>query len=219
MVDDAEEDVVVAEAEEEDVDIVDEEPEGDGEQYDDAEGGEEEAVESAPPAAQQEPPAAVPRQPRLPIQRQASTGVVPRGQFTPLAFGQPAGFEEGDDSIVPSTPTLFVPKRPDGFAEAVSSPAAPHPRFSFTAGTSAEAAVQPELGQLVAQPGAIGMDDTRVDIAQLESSARTTPTINIIDASPEDEAAPVELVETEEPQDLTMAASNVPQELPMSTAR
>lgn len=30
-----------------------------------------------------------------------------------------AGFEEGDDSIVPSTPTLFVPRRTDGFAEAV----------------------------------------------------------------------------------------------------
>ena len=28
-------------------------------------------------------------------------------------------FEEGDDSIVPSTPTLFVPRRTDGFAEAV----------------------------------------------------------------------------------------------------
>lgn len=30
--------------------------------------------------------------------------------------------ESGDDSIVPSTPTLFVPRRADGFSEAVSSP-------------------------------------------------------------------------------------------------
>lgn len=33
------------------------------------------------------------------------------------------GYEEsGDDSIVPSTPTLYVPRRADGFSEAVSSP-------------------------------------------------------------------------------------------------
>lgn len=30
--------------------------------------------------------------------------------------------ESGDDSIVPSTPTLYVPRRADGFSEAVSSP-------------------------------------------------------------------------------------------------
>lgn len=30
--------------------------------------------------------------------------------------------EPGDDSIVPSTPTLYVPRRADGFSEAVSSP-------------------------------------------------------------------------------------------------
>ncbi len=28
-------------------------------------------------------------------------------------------FEDGDEGIVPSTPTLFIPKRHDGFAEAV----------------------------------------------------------------------------------------------------
>lgn len=30
--------------------------------------------------------------------------------------------EPGDDSIVPSTPTLYPPRRADGFSEAVSSP-------------------------------------------------------------------------------------------------
>ena len=33
--------------------------------------------------------------------------------------GGGSGFELGDDGIVPSTPTLFVPRRTDGFAEAV----------------------------------------------------------------------------------------------------
>lgn len=36
--------------------------------------------------------------------------------------------ESGDDSIVPSTPTLYVPRRADGFSEAVSSPQ-PHVRI------------------------------------------------------------------------------------------
>lgn len=37
--------------------------------------------------------------------------------------------EPGDDSIVPSTPTLYVPRRADGFSEAVSSPQS-HVRIS-----------------------------------------------------------------------------------------
>lgn len=45
----------------------------------------------------------------------------------------PHGIEDGgDDSIVPSTPTLYVPRRSDGFGEAVSSPVVPTSgRFSF----------------------------------------------------------------------------------------
>lgn len=40
--------------------------------------------------------------------------------------------EGGDDGIVPSTPTLFVPRRSDGFGEAVSSPLVPTSgRFIF----------------------------------------------------------------------------------------
>lgn len=38
----------------------------------------------------------------------------------------PQSYEEaGDDGIVPSTPTLFIPRRVDGFGEAVSSPQVP----------------------------------------------------------------------------------------------
>lgn len=46
----------------------------------------------------------------------------------------PQSYEEsGDDSIVPSTPTLFTPRRADGFGEAVSSPQVPHQaRFTFS---------------------------------------------------------------------------------------
>lgn len=48
---------------------------------------------------------------------------------------QSQGFEDnaGDDSIVPSTPTLCVPRRTDGFGEAVSSPHVPSSgRFTFS---------------------------------------------------------------------------------------
>ncbi|KAJ8942930.1 hypothetical protein NQ318_003815 [Aromia moschata] len=46
----------------------------------------------------------------------------------------PHGLEEGgDDGIVPSTPTLYVPRRSDGFGEAVSSPHVPTSgRFTFS---------------------------------------------------------------------------------------
>lgn len=52
---------------------------------------------------------------RIPLQRPS---LLPRSRSERLPSSQ-GGFEEGDDSIVPSTPTLFVPRRGDGFAEAV----------------------------------------------------------------------------------------------------
>lgn len=53
----------------------------------------------------------------------------------------PHGIEEGgDDGIVPSTPTLFVPRRSDGFGEAVSSPLVPTSgRFIFNESVPASA--------------------------------------------------------------------------------
>lgn len=43
----------------------------------------------------------------------------------------------GDDGIVPSTPTLFVPRRSDGFGEIVSSPHVPTSgRFTFNESSS-----------------------------------------------------------------------------------
>lgn len=51
-------------------------------------------------------------------------------------------YEETDDSTVPSTPTLFMPKRTDGFAEAVSSPVVRFPAFSFSSNEQAQAQTQ-----------------------------------------------------------------------------
>lgn len=70
------------------------------------------------------------------------------------------GYEEsGDDSIVPSTPTLYVPRRADGFSEAVSSPhlqvAA---RFTYDSGTRTNLTSE-------------NIDDTRVDLMQLDEPA------------------------------------------------
>ncbi|XP_028165635.1 nucleoprotein TPR isoform X1 [Ostrinia furnacalis] len=47
-----------------------------------------------------------------------SSGTEPSGA---LSIGGNGG-DDGDDSIVPSTPTLYVPRRTDGFGEAVVSP-------------------------------------------------------------------------------------------------
>ncbi|XP_065213613.1 nucleoprotein TPR-like isoform X2 [Planococcus citri] len=80
------------------------------------------------------------------------------------------GFEDnaGDDSIVPSTPTLCVPRRTDGFGEAVSSPHVPSSgRFTFSES-------QPPVGRAgVALMVSEGIDDTRMDLSQLEDNAGT----------------------------------------------
>ncbi|XP_075979223.1 nuclear basket protein megator isoform X2 [Anticarsia gemmatalis] len=58
-----------------------------------------------------------------------SSGTEPSGT---LSLGGNGG-DDGDDSIVPSTPTLYVPRRNDGFGEAVVSPlgAGAGARFTF----------------------------------------------------------------------------------------
>ncbi|XP_039285637.1 nucleoprotein TPR-like [Nilaparvata lugens] len=83
--------------------------------------------------------------------------------------------DTGDDSIVPSTPTLFVPRRSDGFGEAVSSPhvlPSLAGRFTFSDNSS------PSTRAGVAQVASEGMDDTRMDLSQLEDSGtgRSVPT-------------------------------------------
>lgn len=54
-------------------------------------------------------------QPQQPVQPQTPTQQTPQQQSQML-------YEESGDGIVPSTPTLYVPRRADGFSEAVSSP-------------------------------------------------------------------------------------------------
>ncbi|CAB0030007.1 unnamed protein product [Trichogramma brassicae] len=95
------------------------------------------------------------------------------------------GFDDiGDDCIVPSTPTLFVPRRIDSFGETVSSPQVPHTRFTFgDSSTSTTSLVQSQssasfsnsrsmmnvcssdLAQIVHD----GIDDSRVDLSELDN--------------------------------------------------
>ncbi|XP_074653725.1 nucleoprotein TPR-like isoform X2 [Tubulanus polymorphus] len=101
------------------------------------------------------------------------TQTTTRAQLTPFTFpNQGTGFEDGDDCTVPSTPTLSLPRRNDGFAEAVSSPQVPHGRFIFTEGSSGQSS---ELSQLASQ-GALGMDDTRMDLTQFDEGNRNAST-------------------------------------------
>ncbi|XP_024937433.1 nucleoprotein TPR isoform X2 [Cephus cinctus] len=105
------------------------------------------------------------------------------------------GYEDaGDDSIVPSTPTLFVPRRGDSFGEAVSSPQVPQGSFTFgdpappSTASSTPALATPtgaatrtmfgSSGSGVAQVVQEGMDDTRMDLTQLEDggTGRSVPT-------------------------------------------
>ncbi|KAI4471104.1 nucleoprotein tpr-related [Holotrichia oblita] len=64
----------------------------------------------------------------MPSSRTRPVAPLSRQQQTHLLLPE----EGGDDGIVPSTPTLFVPRRSDGFGEAVSSPNVPTSgRFTF----------------------------------------------------------------------------------------
>lgn len=90
-----------------------------------------------------------------------------RSHLAPFSFpqGQPAPgpFNEEEDCMVPSTPTLYVPKRTDGFAEAISSPQINRSSFSFAApGESSMSSVGVlELG--MSEEG-LRVDDTQVDL-------------------------------------------------------
>lgn len=159
------------------------------------------------------PPTSLTRVPST-LERQASMG---RGQLPPFVLGSDGGFEVGDDSIVPSTPTLVLPKRTDGFAEAVSSPSV-HQRFIFS---SQEGGLpQSGLAQLASQ-GALGMDDTKMDLSQFDDAtpgiiagtpqARTTPTISVTAASPPAAMQSLEEAETQEQSPEQQLAATVTQ--------
>lgn len=85
---------------------------------------------------------------------------------------QPSTYEEGD-GIVPSTPTLFVPRRGDGFAEALNSPHVPQGRFVFV--SSGQPAEGLGLSQLASE-GNLGVDDTNMDLSQFDdNNGRSVP--------------------------------------------
>ncbi|XP_045130805.1 nucleoprotein TPR-like [Portunus trituberculatus] len=91
-----------------------------------------------------------------------------------LPFSQLPQYEEGgDDSIVPSTPTLFVPRRGDGFSEAVSSPQVPSGGFVF--GSNPEISNPPQTSGLAQMAEGGLIDDTRIDLGQLDESNRSQP--------------------------------------------
>jgi len=90
-----------------------------------------------------------------------------RSHLAPFSFPQgqppPGPFNDEEDCMVPSTPTLFVPKRTDGFAEAISSPQINRSSFSF--GAPGESTV-PSAGVLelgMSEEG-LRVDDTQVDL-------------------------------------------------------
>uniref|UniRef100_T1J0B3 Nucleoprotein TPR n=1 Tax=Strigamia maritima TaxID=126957 RepID=T1J0B3_STRMM len=107
--------------------------------------------------------------------------------FAPI--GQSSGhFDEGDDSIVPSTPTLFPPRRSDGFAEAVNSPHVPQGRFVFGASQEMVVPVSTQLGSQG------GMDDTRMDLQLDESSGRSVPTTPLQVSPPAESEVPTHAI-------------------------
>ncbi|XP_033366951.1 nucleoprotein TPR [Bombus vosnesenskii] len=146
-----------------------------------------EAISSAEPTG--EPPTS--------FGTRSSRGIapMPRQQQQQHLLLPQQGYEDGgDDSIVPSTPTLFVPRRGDGFGEAVSSPQVPQGRFTFgdssapttasstpslsTPSGSATRTIFGSSSSGVAQVIQESMDDTRMDLAQLEDggTGRSVPT-------------------------------------------
>uniref|UniRef100_A0A8C7GMA4 Nucleoprotein TPR n=1 Tax=Oncorhynchus kisutch TaxID=8019 RepID=A0A8C7GMA4_ONCKI len=114
--------------------------------------------------------------------RRQSVGRVP--QLTP---GMQHYFDD-DDRMVPSTPTLVVPHRSDGFAEAIHSPQVSGvPRFRF--GTPEDLISQTshsDLGQLASQ-GGLGMYDSPLFLPghEDESGGRSVPTTPLQVAAPE----------------------------------
>ncbi|XP_031689393.1 nucleoprotein TPR isoform X5 [Oncorhynchus kisutch] len=118
--------------------------------------------------------------------RRQSVGRVP--QLTPGMASSGQHYFDDDDRMVPSTPTLVVPHRSDGFAEAIHSPQVSGvPRFRF--GTPEDLISQTshsDLGQLASQ-GGLGMYDSPLFLPghEDESGGRSVPTTPLQVAAPE----------------------------------
>ncbi|XP_053549834.1 LOW QUALITY PROTEIN: nucleoprotein TPR [Bombina bombina] len=120
---------------------------------------------------------------RIQMARRQSVG---RGlQLTPGIGGMQSFFDD-EDRTVPSTPTLVVPHRTDGFAEAIHSPqVAGVPRFRFGPPDDMQASSShSDLGQLASQ-GGLGMYETPLFLAhEEESGGRSVPTTPLQVAAP-----------------------------------
>ncbi|XP_064928862.1 nucleoprotein TPR isoform X1 [Columba livia] len=127
---------------------------------------------------------------RIQMSRRQSVG---RGlQLTPGIGGMPLFFQQqhffdDEDRTVPSTPTLVVPHRTDGFAEAIHSPqVAGVPRFRFgpPEDMPQTSSSHSDLGQLASQ-GGLGMYETPLFLAhEEESGGRSVPTTPLQVAAP-----------------------------------
>lgn len=99
-----------------------------------------------------------------PSQSRRQVNPIARQQQQQLMLMQQNFDESADDRIVPSTPTLYVPRRTDGDAVSSPHPQVPNARFTFTetsrsSSSTADAQLLPE-----------GIDDTRMDLSQLDES-------------------------------------------------
>uniref|UniRef100_A0AAX7V393 Nucleoprotein TPR n=1 Tax=Astatotilapia calliptera TaxID=8154 RepID=A0AAX7V393_ASTCA len=127
----------------------------------------------------------MPQSPRRPVHQLPSQRIPVRrqsvGRLAPGVPGSAQHFFDEDDRMVPSTPTLVVPHRSDGFDQAIHSPqVAGVPRFRF--GPSEDmpqtsSSSHSDLGQLASQ-GGLGMYDSPLFLAthEEESGGRSVPT-------------------------------------------
>ncbi|XP_008293744.1 translocated promoter region b, nuclear basket protein [Stegastes partitus] len=120
---------------------------------------------------------------RIPVRRQSV------GRLTPGMPGSAQHFFDEDDRMVPSTPTLVVPHRSDGFDQAIHSPqVAGVPRFRFVPSEDVpqtSSSSHSDLGQLASQ-GGLGMYESPLFIAthEEESGGRSVPTTPLQVAAP-----------------------------------
>ncbi|XP_039999046.1 nucleoprotein TPR isoform X2 [Xiphias gladius] len=168
---------------------------------------------SLPPRLYIQPPAPELGPPHT--QRQSSQlrrPSVGRGlQLTP-GIGSTQHFFDDDDRMVPSTPTLVVPHRTDGFAEAIHSPQVAGLSTRFRFGPPEDLLPQTssshsDLGQLASQ-GGLGMYESPLFLAahDEDGGGRSVPT------TPLQVAAPVTVFTESLPSDSgdNMASQSVP---------
>ncbi|XP_027875639.1 nucleoprotein TPR-like [Xiphophorus couchianus] len=140
--------------------------------------------------------------------RRPSSGRGP--QLTPGLASMP--FFDDDDRMVPSTPTLVVPHRTDGFAEAIHSPQVAGLSTRFRFGPPEDllqqaSASHSDLGQLASQ-GGLGMYESPLFLAahDEDGGGRSVPT------TPLQVAAPVTVFTENMPSDSgdNLASQSVP---------